>query len=246
MTQTLRFAEIEQVFGYNSWQGLLAREFETTLMSKTRPFPCVFGVWAFGADTLRYAFADPFDAQTLAPVLTEYLATARDIGPRTALVTFERPGPVRPIQNYRKRFWKLLDGLEMIDTQPRPPTIPRVIDDPLWEFCFGGEGMFVSVATPANVLRQSRRASAMTLVFQPRWIFDGITTGTGDRVHPAIDEIRRRIERYDGVPPSPALGLYGDPSKREAEQYFLGDTNRREGCPFKRLARADDQEDKVA
>ena len=246
MTPTLRFAEIQETFGHNSWQNMLAREFETTLTSKSRPFPCVFGVWAFGADTLRFAFPDPFDPKTLAPVLTDYLASARDIGPRTALITFARPGPVRPLQHYRRRFWTLLDGLEQIDTKPRPESIPRQIDDPLWEFCFGGEGLFISVATPANVLRQSRRASSLTLVFQPRWIFDGITTGTGGRIHPAIDEIRKRIAGYDGLAPSPSLGLYGDPAKREAEQYFLGDTNRREECPFKRLARAEDQEGQVA
>lgn len=246
MTQILRFAEIEGTYAHNSWQNILAREFQTTMTCKSRPFPCVFGAWAFGADVLRYAFVDPLDPGSVAPVLSGYLAQARDIGPRTALVTFARPGPVRSMQHYRRRFWNLLDGLERIDPSPRPAHIPREIDDPLWEFCFGGEAMFISSATPANVLRQSRRASALTLVFQPRWIFDGITTGTDGTEHPAIAEIRRRIARYDAVPPSPSLGLYGDPDKREAEQYFLGDSNRREGCPFKHLARAGDKEDRVA
>lgn len=246
MSLTLHFEEIQQTFGHNSWQNMLAREFETTLTSKSRPFPCVFGVSAFATGSLRFAFPDPFDPETLAPILHDYLADAPSISSRTALITFARPGPVRPLQHYRRRFWNLLDGLERIDTSPRPKEIPRQIDDPLWEFCFGGQGMFISVATPANILRQSRRASSLTLVFQPRWIFDGITTGTGDRVHPAIDEIRRRIAGYDGLPPSPSLGLYGDPTKLEAEQYFLGDSNRREVCPFKQLARRTDQEDQVA
>jgi FPC/CPF motif-containing protein YcgG len=50
----------------------------------------------------------------------------------------------------------------------------------------------------------------------------------------------------DGPAPSPSLGLYGDPAKREAEQYFLGGSNRREECPFKRLQRADDKKDQAA
>jgi FPC/CPF motif-containing protein YcgG len=205
MMPTLRFAEIQETFGYNSWQSMLAREFQTTLTSKSCPFPCVFGVWAFAADTLRFAFADPFDPESLARVLTDYLATARDIGPRTALVTFARPGAVRPIQHYRRRFQRLLDGLERIDSCPRPETIPREIDDPLWAFCFAGEGMFVSVATPANVLPQSRRASSLALVFQPRWIFEGIITGTGDRIHPAIDEIRKTSAGDDRTEPAAIL-----------------------------------------
>ena len=37
--------------------------------------------------------------------------------------------------------------------------------------------------------------------------------------------IRARIDRYDALPPSPRLGIYGAAGNREWQQYFLPDDN---------------------
>lgn len=217
------------------WERVVFSEFEATLTSRARPFPCVFGVAGLKADQLRYAFLDPLDADTVAPVLRDYIAEARDLGRMTSLVLFARPGPVQAIDAYRERFWALLDGLARIDGGPRPDGVSETLDHPSWEFCFAGEPIFVVCNTPAHVLRQSRRSTAFMVTFQPRWVFEGITDDPAPEARRDIAEVRNRLAAFDALPPAPYLGAYGDPENREFRQYFIDDTNDTPACPFARL-----------
>ena len=106
----------------------------------------------------------------------------------------------------------------------------------MWEFSFAGEPIFVVCSTPAHVMRQSRRCSAFTLTFQPRWVFEKIL-GTEKAASAAFAEVRKRLIPYDSTSPSPLLGRYGATDGREYQQYFLADDNHTEaGCPFAKLA----------
>lgn len=218
-------------------------EFESTLESKSRPFPCVFGVTGHKTDQLRYAFLDQLGAEDVAPLLTEYLANARSYGRMTSLVLFARPGPVQSIDAYRDRFWSLLDDLERVDTAPRPADIPEALDDPAWEFCFGGEPIFVVCNTPAHVLRQSRRSTSYTITFQPRWVFEGITDVDTPAMTRALATVRQHLTNFDAVSPAPFLGAYGDPENREFRQYFIDDTNDAPRCPFHALGKSSETTD---
>lgn len=232
-----------------SWQRVLFSEFEATLTSKSRPFPCVFGVTGIKADQLRYAFLDPLTPETLAPALRSYLSVARSLGKMTSLVVFGRPGPVQDIDAYRDRFWSLLDGLERLDDAPRPSAVDRKLDSASWEFCFGGEPIFVVCNTPANVMRQSRRSTAFMITFQPRWVFEGLTDSDDPAVLKALRTVRERLADFDLIEASPHLGKYGDPENREYRQYFIDDKNDTPKCPFHQLGRAGDDdthEEKVA
>lgn len=226
--------EIDEVFGNQSWQAIVFKEFSAALTSAARPFPCVFGVAGFAADQLRYAFLDPLEAATLAPILQAYVKEARSLGQNTSLVVFSKPGPVRSLESYRKHFWALLRNLSHYDSDPWPITTPERLDDPGWEFCFAGEPIFVVCNTPAHVLRQSRRASTFMLTFQPRWVFDNIL-GTAKAAEKSFGKVRKRLARYDMLTPSPVLGKYGDPDVYEYQQYFLGDSNDKPRCPFATL-----------
>lgn len=225
-----------------SWQRVVFSEFESTLTSTSRPFPCVFGVTGLRKDQLRFSFPDPITPESLAPILSDYLANAREYGRMTSLVAFGRPGPVQSLEDYRSRFWSLLDGLERLDTAPRPAEVPRALDTDHWEFCFGGEPVFVVCNTPAHVLRQSRRSTSFMVTFQPRWVFEGIMDADSPASNRALQQVRRRLQAFDAIAPSPHLGHYGTPGNREYEQYFLDDTNEAPSCPFHQLGRSTDDD----
>ena len=244
MTGLLSRSGVSNHFAASTWERIVFSEFESTVSSESRPFPCIFGVTGLRKDQLRFTFPDPMTPETIAPLLGEYVATARDIRRMTSLVVFARPGPVQNIEDYRDRFWSLLDGLESIDTAPRPAAVPREIDSDLWEFCFAGEPIFVACNTPAHVLRQSRRSTSFTVIFQPRWIFDGIMNTDAPAARRSVQQIHDRLEAFDAVPPNPNLGHYETPGTREYQQYFIGDTNETPRCPFHRLARPEDTEEK--
>jgi FPC/CPF motif-containing protein YcgG len=243
MTHLLSRQAVPDHFATSSWQRIVFSEFESTVSSKTRPFPCIFGVTGLQKDQLRFTFPDPLTPETVAPLLEDYVANARSFGRMTSLVVFGRPGPVQPLEDYRNRFWSLLDGLEKVDAAPRPASVPRAIDTDLWEFCFAGEPIFVACNTPAHVLRQSRRSTSFTVIFQPRWIFDGIMNTDAPAATRAVSQIHERLEAFDAVAPNPNLGHYETPGTREYQQYFIGDTNETPRCPFHQLSRREDTDD---
>ena len=246
----LTSAEVRARYLSPSWQHVVFAEFEATLTSKSRPFPCIFGVTGLKADQLRYAFLDPLSPEDTAPVLRDYLRQARGFGRMTSLVVFGRPGPVQGIEVYRDRFWSLLDGLEALDTAPRPAEVPEALDTDAWEFCFDGEPVFVVCNTPAHVLRQSRRSTSFMVTFQPRWVFEGIMDETDPAQARALRTVRDRLSAFDALAPAPFLGHYGAPGNREYMQYFIDDTNEAPVCPFHSLGQTrqtpDSEKGKVA
>lgn len=235
MAEIVNKTEVAESFPASTWQRVVFSEFESTLTSRSRQFPCIFGVTGFKKDQLRFAFPDPLTPESLAPILRDYLKDARSFGRMTSLVVFARPGPVQSIEDYRHRFWDVLDGLERLDETPRPKEIPENLNDSMWEFCFAGEPIFVVCNTPAHVLRQSRRSTSFMITFQPRWVFEGITDTKDPAALRSLEMVRERLEEFDAIAPTPVLGQYGDAENREFEQYFIDDTNQAPGCPFAKL-----------
>ncbi len=238
MSSSLSKTEVQARYQMPTWQRMVFAEFEATLESKSRPFPCVFGVSGFKANQLRFAFLDQFDSASVAPILREYLSSARSLGRMTSLVLFGRPGPVQSIEAYRQQFWELLDDLEAVDDTPRPKDVSNRLDDPSWEFCFAGEPIFVVCNSPAHVLRQSRRSTSFMVTFQPRWVFEGITDSKDPAVLRALKSVREHLSNFDAISPAPYLGNYGEPENREYRQYFIDDSNAPPKCPFHTLGEA--------
>lgn len=241
MKQILTKGEVCAAYEQNSWQRMLFSEFESTLTSKSRPFPCVFGVSGMKSDQLRYTFLDSVNASSIAPTLREYIPNARSFGRMTSLVVFGRPGPVQGIEAYRSQFWDLLDDLERLDETARPEGVDKRLDTPSWEFCFEGEPIFVVCNTPAHVLRQSRRSTSFMITFQPRWVFEGITDSKEPAMTRALASVRERLQNFDAVPVSSTLGAYGASENREYQQYFIDDTNETPKCPFHALGQRRDE-----
>lgn len=239
----LTIEETKAQFAVNSWQSIVLAELEATLTSKTRPFPCIFGVAGLQSNQLRFAFSDRMDPADVAKALLEFLPNARSFGRNTSLVLFSRPGPVESIEAYEARFWAILQALHALDPAPWPETIPEALDHADWEFCFGGEPIFVVCNTPAHTLRQSRRASSFMITFQPRWVFEPIM-GTEEAAKRNIAAVRQRLTPYDIVAQNPHLGRYGDPQNREFKQYFLHEHNGELTCPFAKLGQKSEKDDK--
>jgi len=249
MSKILSKSEVQCEYDMPSWQRMVFSEFEATLDSKSRPFPCVFGVSGFKTDQLRYAFLDPLTSSSVAPLLEHYVANARTFGRMTSLVLFSRPGPVQNIESYRQQFWTLLDELSAMDSHEQPKGVAHQLDDPTWEFCFAGEPIFVVCNSPAHVLRQSRRSTSFMVTFQPRWVFDGITDSDDPAILRALETVRTHLSNFDAVSPAPYLGKYGARDNREYQQYFIDDRNAAPVCPFHALGAArksDSDEGKVA
>jgi FPC/CPF motif-containing protein YcgG len=209
------------------WAGHVFADFCQSLSARERPFPCTFGIDAFRNDGLRYVFADdPRDERSLHVVrdnLTHFLGIARTIHKYTSLVVFFRPlAEPWTIDEYRSTFWATLAYFHAHDPQPWPADVPTDPDHPDWEFCFAGQPTFVVCNTPAHVQRVSRRSAGLIVTFQPRWVFDDLRANPL-KAKRATAVIRARLEKFDTVPISSALGTYGDPNNREWKQYFLPD-----------------------
>lgn len=164
---------------------------------------------------------------------------ARSFGNYTSMVTFFNIDKDLSIHEYQHTFWSILTRLHNIDLKEWPESIPNEENDPLWEFCFHGEPIFVVCNTPAHEMRRSRRANTYMITFQPRWVFDSIGLGTpkGDK---SKDLVRSLLRQYDAIDPFPHLGIYGSPNNREWLQYFIPDTNEVSAtaqCPFHHMRR---------
>ncbi len=230
--------EVAEKFEAKTWQNIVFKEIASALNSSERAFPCSYGVSGFKSDQLRYAFISDQKTSELGLILSDFLANAKSYGFITSLIVFYRPGPVTSIEAYRTRFWDILHELSLIDVEPWPQDIPHELSDSSWEFCFAGEPVFVNCNTPAHIMRQSRRSSTFTLVFQPRWIFDNILTSP-EVAEKVFKTVRGRINNYDMLPAAPVLGRYGEEGVLEYEQYFLADDNEAPKCPFANLGKVE-------
>jgi uncharacterized protein len=235
-TQYKKFKEL--VLGdIPKWGYPALDSFINDLLSEEHPFPCILGVEGMKAGQLRFCFIDSTqDEQAIKQLgshLTEYLQHFKDIGKNTSFVAFFKPEELKTIEQYEKQFWNVLQRLHESDNKPWPKDIPLNPNDPLFEFSFQNEPIFVVCNTPAHEKRKSRYSSTFMMTFQPRWVFEGMNASTkkGQKVQKIV---RDRLKNYDEIDAHPELAWYGDPKTREWKQYFLRDDNKGalDKCPF--------------
>ncbi|MFC7442998.1 YqcI/YcgG family protein [Laceyella putida] len=220
------------------WGLTVFKSFESDLLSKERPFPCIFGVEALKKNGLRYLFVENHDEAGLMQLrnsLIRYTEIYRELGRMTSMAVFFKPLQEElMIEQYQEKFWSVLQFLHENDPKPWPAEFPVNWDDPLWEFCFNGEPIFVVCNTPAHVKRRSRRGGTFIITFQPRWwVFEELKGPKGKRGRAAV---RQRLEKYDEMEIHPAMGVYGDVENREWKQYYITDSNESPSkCPFRFL-----------
>ncbi|KAJ3552773.1 hypothetical protein NP233_g12797 [Leucocoprinus birnbaumii] len=241
-TKPLTRAQVTEMYPEGTWQRTAYDDYVRVLLDEELIFPCIYATKGFKADNQVYVFidsddlSDPRHIRTLASGLADYLPKARSLGPNTSLVLLAKQNPnPRTVDEYQNLFWKLLDGCAKIDKKPWPADIPTTIDDAKWCFCFGGEPFFTVIQTPAHQQRRTRYAKGVTIVFQPKWIFDILFSSDAKRAS-ALSKVRALLAKYDPIPVSPDLKNYGEPDSREFQQYFLMDENVPATTPYKKLS----------
>lgn len=211
-----------------AWAVQAVDEFLGRFAPEDHDFPCPFAHRVHADRTLRTAFIQenangPDPVAQLRQALSEFIPRSRSLGPLTSLLCFfDLSRASLTVEDYEVWFWSVLQGLHDGDSAPWPLHIPRDPHDLRWAFSFGGETFFVVCFTPAHTKRRSRHSAKPLIIFQPRWIFDGME---GDRpAGIAVREaIRAAVRAYDDLPVSPKLTAYGE--GLDWEQYFLPDTN---------------------
>jgi uncharacterized protein len=201
-------------------------------------FPCIFGLAAERDSELRYTFVQGGDLSSLPETLRAFLDLSRsNPGTRHNLTAFFEPETeAKTIEHYRRRFWQVLDFLHAQDYASWPNDIPTDPNDPMWEFCFGGDPIFLFAACPAYIRRKSRNyGNSFVMLFQPKRIFNGIEAESlaGTRARRVI---RSRLGRWDGTDGMhPDVADYGEALTFRWKQYLLSDdsTPAVGRCPFK-------------
>ncbi|KAG1781251.1 YqcI/YcgG family-domain-containing protein [Suillus placidus] len=236
-------AQVAATFPQGTWQRNAYEDYKAVLLDEELIFPCVYATKGFKSDDQLYLFidsddlSDPRHIRTLAKGVSTYLPQAHQLGPNTSLVLLAKQNDnnSRTVEEYNTLFWELLNGLAKLDEKAWPSSIPRDIDTDRWCFCFGGEQFFTVIQTPAHQVRRTRYAPGLTMVFQPKWIFD-ILFSTDAKRAGALAKVRALLAKYDPIPVSPELKNYGDEGSRESKQYFLLDDNVPAPCPYDKLS----------
>jgi FPC/CPF motif-containing protein YcgG len=222
-----------------SWAIERYETFRETMLNPDNPYPCHFAVNAEAGGFARYIFCDsPADREALIDLrdtLYQYIRTYESIEKRTTCVIFFKPPETTSSeQTYRNQFWQVLQFLHDHDLQRWPEAVPTDPEDATWEYCFGGEPMFIVGRAPFYEKRRSRYTPhGLEITIQPRGTLNDIT-GDTEAGQQARTKIRQRLKEYDDVPLHPDMGDYGDADSREWKQYFLPEdpTNSIETCPL--------------
>jgi FPC/CPF motif-containing protein YcgG len=216
-----------------AWLPIVYAEFRRHVLDPR--YPCYFAVAGEQKGTLRYSFVNDVATGIDTAALRELIRLSHENPEkRQALVVFVRPEEqLRSHDWYVRCGWDLLQKLHDADNTPWPADIPLSPAHADWEFCFGGEPLFVFGAFPSHYRRRSRNLGpSAVLLFQPRSVFRGIEGGTAGGVQ-ARRVIRRRLAAWDLAPLHQSMGDYGDPSNFEASQYFIPDGPETSGpCPL--------------
>ncbi|KAG0696449.1 YqcI/YcgG family-domain-containing protein [Suillus ampliporus] len=235
-------AQVTAAFPEGTWQNRAYEDYKAVLLDEELVFPCTYATKGFKTDDQLYLFIDSDDLSdsrhicSLAKALSIYLPQARKLGPNTSLVLLAKQSDnPRSMEEYNTQFWELLNGLAKLDKKPWPSNTPRDIDTDRWCFCFGGEQFFTVIQTPAHRVRRTRYAQGLTVVFQPKWIFDILFSNDAKRAG-ALAKVRVLLAKYDPIAVSPELKNYGEEGSRESKQYFLLDENVPAPCPYDKLS----------
>jgi len=220
-----------------------------SIISSNGEFPCPFSQAAAKNKRLLFSFIADATEKSLhqsAADLQEYLARAAEwdgkVSSAEPLLMVFNPEIFKAdtVSDYHAIGWKILQFWHDIDTTPWPSDVSSDPHSPFWSMCFGGVQIFVNMSNPAHQTRRSRNlGQALTFVINPRERFDRVA-GDNPQGWKIRQMVRDRIEAYDGLSHSPALGSF-EAGEIEWWQYGLTETNapRVDRCPFHTQSRQD-------
>ncbi|RAI89561.1 hypothetical protein DET54_11429 [Paenibacillus pabuli] len=222
----------------NKIPNWLEKEYESFKRNvRDTSFPCYFGTLAEKRGELRYTFIED-DYGVLPDTLLAFLEVSRaNPDKRQNLTVFFKPElEERSLEFYNKKMWDVLQYLHLKDPCPWPESTPKDPQDSSWEFCFGGEAIFVFSASPSYKMRHSRNyGESFILIFQPTRIFSGFESDVAEGIK-ARSVIRSRLLDWDNhavnIPPDSSK--LGEKKEYYWKQYAISDDNEpiKGGCPF--------------
>jgi uncharacterized protein len=220
------------------WVQQSYQRFRAMMEDPDPAFPCHFAVMGEKQGLLRYSYVEAGEAnqaEALVGGMQAYFEEHPTIQGRSALIVFADPGAeTERLSDYESRFWRILQSVHDLDPEPWPADAPTDPEDARWEYCFGGQPIFITGHAPLYEQRRSRSSSnELLLVIQSRANLDGIV-GESTTAEAVRQKIRAAVRVYDNMDPSPDLGIFGKPAVREWKQYWLQDTNedRPRTCPL--------------
>jgi FPC/CPF motif-containing protein YcgG len=205
-------------------------------------FPCIFARNAHRKHLIRFIFVDALDhrhLRDLAASLAAYVEECREWDGRVntanpLVVLFSNKAvSAKSVPEFHDQGWRVLRRLHQLDPAPWPNGVATTTSHPDWSMCFAGMPLFVNMSTPAHRYRRSRNlGGSFAFVVNPRERFDALA-GDTPRGRKTRATIRSRIDAFDDIPRSPALGTYGS-GAMEWPQYALCDDNTAVPgpCPF--------------
>ncbi|MHB1469794.1 MAG: YqcI/YcgG family protein [Solirubrobacteraceae bacterium] len=213
------------------------------LVTPNPKFPCIYAIRALRNDTLRFVFLRDSESDAsivaFASALSQYVKVCQSLTPHTAFLAFFAADlEEMTLEQHHSEFWRVLQRLHELDPSPWPAQIPSDPAEPLWEFCFDGEPMFVLGSGPVHVARHSRYSAVRTISFQPRFMFDELISAP-NLLNRARRIIRDRVIEMDGFPVHPMIQMYHEEGNREWRQYVVPEDNLPidGACPFHAIPR---------
>lgn len=198
-------------------------------------FPCQFGTVAEKQKKIYYAYLHHKEDPMLSQILSEFLEINRKFNNSLGLALFLPPEENRlSFEAYQSCFWDILDLLHKKDTLSWPEEQIENPNEPLWNFCFHGEPLFIFANFPAYQNRKSRNlGNSMVIMMQSIDVFNGIEPGSPTGTKTRLN-IRERIKEFDGIQPHPNLGHPRAVVKHPWKLYVLSDDMEKERgqCPF--------------
>jgi hypothetical protein len=205
-------------------------------------FPCHFGTVAEKSEKIYYAYVHHKEDPMLPKIITEFLQQNHKFDNKLGLALFVPPEKnTLSFEEYKENFWDIMNFLQINNPLPWPKDQVHDPDEPLWNFCFNGEPLFVFANFPAYQNRRSRNlGNSLVIMIQSVDIFNGIEPGTPSGAK-ARKNIRERIKRYDYIEPHPNLGHARAAVKHPWKLYVLpDDMNKLKGkCPFQHKDKID-------
>ena len=136
----------------DEWKTISFNNFHDSILDQSKPFPCYFAVDSEKHGWSRYIFSESaYDENELFKLrdgIYEYIKTYQQIAKRTTLVIFLN----HLINNYwlknTKTILECITILMRNDPEPWNAEIPIDPYNAKWEFCFGGEPIFVVCRAP--------------------------------------------------------------------------------------------------
>lgn len=226
----------------DGWRRSVFLDVKSRLQSPSA-FPCVFSQNAFRKELVLFSFVEDFDADGASKSvedLTDYVALSKTWDGRVdtahpLIVAFsQKAAKCETLEEYHAFGWRVLQHWHDVDPSPWPADVATDPHERFWSMCFNGMQLFVNMSVPVHKKRKSRNLGEhLIFVVNPRERFDIVASNTpeGWKVR---NNIRRRVNAYDGQPHCPQLGSY-KAGEIEWWQYGIIEDNkeRLDRCPFR-------------